>query len=405
MNKFPLTFDGIKKAEKSAAIKSLLSGKYTMGENVNKFEKLFAKWIGAKYAVMVNSGSSANLLIIESLLRGLRGGGFLKKNDEIIVPALSWPTTIWPVIQLGLKPVFVDSNKKDLSIDFKKLKGALSKKTKAIFLIHVLGNAANMKEATNFCKKNKLILLEDCCESLGAYYQKKHVGTFGLAGSFSFYFAHHITTIEGGCVVTNDKYLADDLRSFRAHGWIRNRSDQSKIIKKYKNLDKRFLFLTSGYNFRMTEFQASIGLIQLKKLISFLKLRDKLSNKIKNIISKFKDLEIIGSEKIIKTKLKDKKERKHSWMNIPLYFKGKSKSKLLNIIKIFEKTGIETRPIIAGNLLKHPALKKIKYKIGNNLTVANDLFTNGFMIGCHPGINYSSLRLLKKAINNINKLR
>jgi CDP-6-deoxy-D-xylo-4-hexulose-3-dehydrase len=404
LNKFPLTFDGIKKAEKSSAIKSLLSGKYTMGDNVQKFEKLFAKWVGAKHAVMVNSGSSANLLIIESLLRGLKKKN-LRRDDEIIVPALSWPTTIWPVIQLGLKPVFVDSNNNDLSIDFRKLQGAVTKRTKAIFLIHVLGNAANMEQVKSFCKKNKLILLEDCCESLGAFYKKKHVGTFGLAGSFSFYFAHHMTTIEGGCVVTNDKDLADDLRSFRAHGWIRNRSDQSKIIKKYKNFDKRFLFLTSGYNFRMTEFQACIGLIQLKKLNSFLKLRDQLSYKIKNIISKFKDLEIIGSEKIMRLKINNKKERKHSWMNIPLYFKGKSKKKLFDIIKIFEKTGIETRPIIAGNLLKHPALKKIKYRIGNNLTVANNLFNNGFMIGCHPGINHSSLQLLKKAINNICKLR
>jgi CDP-6-deoxy-D-xylo-4-hexulose-3-dehydrase len=404
LNKFPLTFDGIKKAEKSSAIKSLLSGKYTMGKNVQKFEKLFAKWVGAKHAVMVNSGSSANLLIIESLLRRLKKK-ILKRDDEIIVPALSWPTTIWPIIQLGLKPVFVDSNINDLSIDFRKLQGSITKKTKAIFLTHILGNAANMEQVKIFCKKNKLILLEDCCESLGAFYKKKHVGTFGLAGSFSFYFAHHITTIEGGCIITNNKDLADDLRSFRAHGWIRNRSDQSKIIKKYKNFDKRFLFLTSGYNFRMTEFQASIGLVQLKKLNYFLKLRDQLSYKIKNIISKFKDLEIIGSEKIMRFKINDKKERKHSWMNIPLYFKGKSKKKLFNIIKIFEKTGIETRPIIAGNLLKHPALKNVKYRIGNNLTVANNLFNNGFMIGCHPGINHSSLQLLKKAINNICKLR
>ena len=187
MNKFPLTFDGIKKAEKSSAIKSLLSGKYTMGDNVQKFEKLFAKWVGAKHAVMVNSGSSANLLIIESLLRGLKKKN-LRRDDEIIVPALSWPTTIWPVIQLGLKPVFVDSNNNDLSIDFRKLQGAVTKRTKAIFLIHVLGNAANMEQVKSFCKKNKLILLEDCCESLGAFYKKKTCRNFWFSWFFFFLF-------------------------------------------------------------------------------------------------------------------------------------------------------------------------------------------------------------------------
>lgn len=403
MKKYPLTFDSIGKQERSEAIKSLISGRYTMGDKVKQFESLFAKWVGAKYAVMVNSGSSANLLMVESLLRGTRNK-YLKKGDEVIVPALAWPTTIWPVVQLGLKPVFVDSNMDDLSIDFDRLQKTITKKTKALFLIHVLGNHANMKKALNFCKKNKIILLEDCCESLGAFSRKKHVGTFGLAGSFSFYFAHHLTTIEGGCIVTNEKKLAEDLRSFRAHGWIRDRKDKLQLVKKYPQLDEKFLFLTTGYNVRPTEFQAAIGLVQLKKLGSSLSRRDEMVKKIQKILLNYPSLEILGSRKIVNFKINNKNMRTHSWMNLPLYFKEKSENKLSKIIKILNKVGIETRPIIAGNMLKHPALKNFEFRVGNNLIIANDLFKYGFMIGCHPGIKNSSLKLLEKTINVIKKL-
>ena len=403
MKKYFLTFDSIGKQERSEAIKSLISGKYTMGNKVKQFENLFAKWVGAKYAVMVNSGSSANLLMIESLLRGTRNR-YLKKGDEIIVPALSWPTTIWPVVQLGLKPVFVDSNIDDLSIDFDRLQKTITKKTKALFLIHVLGNHANMKKALEFTKKNNIILLEDCCESLGAFSKKKHVGTFGLAGSFSFYFAHHLTTIEGGCIVTNEKRLAEDFRSYRAHGWIRDRNDKSKFTKKYPHLDENFLFLTTGYNVRPTEFQAAIGLVQLKKLEKSLSKRDMMVKKIQKVLSDYPTLEILGSRKISNFKINNKNMRNHSWMNLPLYFKEKSKNKLIKIIKILNDTGIETRPIIAGNILKHPALKNIEFRIGNKLIIANKLFKYGFMIGCHPGIKNYSLKLLKKSLNLIKKL-
>tara|TARA_Y100000741_G_scaffold349577_1_gene318835 strand:- start:872 stop:1999 length:1128 start_codon:yes stop_codon:yes gene_type:complete len=375
-----------------------------MGKKVEEFEKKFAKWTGSKYSVMVNSGSSANLLVVESLLRGQRKKKYLKPGDEVIVPALTWPTTIWPIVQLGLVPVFVDSNKNDLSIDFDKAEAAVTRKTKAVFMIHVLGNCSNIEKAKKFCDKFNLILLEDCCESLGSHYKKKHIGNFGLAGTFSFYFAHHICSIEGGAICTNDKKLADDLRSFRAHGWIRNRSDKSKYIYKNKSLDDKFLFVTTGYNVRPTEINAAMGLEQLKRLSFYLNKRDSVVKKISKILSNFSDLEIIGLNKL-RRKKNSKKNRNHSWMNLPLFYKKKSIVKFKNILKIFKKNGIETRSIIAGNMIYHPVMKKLKYKIGNNLQVSDEIFKYGFMIGCHPNINTEAIKSLKKAVFECQKIK
>tara|TARA_B100001540_G_C15734812_1_gene609339 strand:+ start:88 stop:753 length:666 start_codon:yes stop_codon:yes gene_type:complete len=216
---YGLTADTFRKEDFQAIKKLFESRKYTMGENVSLFEKKLSKWLNVKNSIMVNSGSSANLLLISSLLyRTNNKEKILNIGDEVLVPSLAWPTTIWPIVQLGLKPVFTDINLHSLAIDLKSAKKLITSKTKAMFLIHVLGQACNMKKYKNFCKENNLILLEDCCESFGAFSHKKTVGSFGLGGTFSHYFSHHLTTIEGGSIITNNNKLADDLRSMRAHG-------------------------------------------------------------------------------------------------------------------------------------------------------------------------------------------
>ena len=402
INKFTLATDTFSKEEFNAVNKVMMSRNYTMSDMVEKFEKNLAKWIGVKNAIMVNSGSSANLIIIESLLRRSIKFNNLKQGDEIIVPALSWPTTVWPIIQLGLTPVFADSNLDSLAICLKSAQRLVSKKTRAIFLIHVLGYAEKINDYKIFCKKNDLILIEDCCESLGAFSDKKHVGTQGHAGSLSHFFSHHLTTIEGGSIITNDDCLADDIKSFRAHGWIRNRKDRSFLIKKYKNLDPRFLFFTSGYNVRPMEIQAAIGLIQLKKLDFFLKKRDKTAFNANKILSDVPWLRLIGKEKIKNNKIK-RKDREHSWMNIPVILESNSPIKLKKVKNIFEKFNIETRPIIAGNILKHPALKKVNYRYDKNLSIANNCLENGFMIGCHSNIGARQLDILSKVTKILKK--
>ena len=401
---YNLSYDTFDTSDFRALKKSFGLRKYTMGKTVEKFEKKLSKWLNIKNAIMVNSGSSANLLLISSLLyKTKKKSTHLIKGDEVLVPALSWPTTIWPIIQLGLKPVIVDINLKSLAIDLKSAKKLISKKTKAMFLIHVLGQACDMKKYINFCKKHKIILLEDCCESFGAFYQNNTVGSFGYGGTLSHYFSHHLTTIEGGTIITNDDNLANDLRSLRSHGWIRDRTDYSLIKKKHANLDPRWLFLLPGFNFRPMEFQAVLGLEQLKKVETLLKKRERIVRRIKNVCLEGPSwLKIIGEE-FINNIVEKRNQRSHSWMFIPFLIKHQ-KFNFNDIIKIFEKNSIETRPIISGNITKHPVFSNLNTKIAKNLENTNIIHNKGFLIGCHPGINNQSIKQLRKTLYELKKL-
>lgn len=401
---YPLNSDTFDKNDFRDIKLSLENNNYTMGKKVESFEKSFSKWLGVKNSIMVNSGSSANLLMIASLLyRSDKSKIKLKKGDEVIVPALSWSTTVWPLIQLGLKPIFADISIDTLAIDLNSAKKIMTKKTKAIFLIHILGQACEMKEYTSFCKKENLILIEDCCESFGAFYKKRTVGSFGHSGSFSHYYSHHLTTIEGGSIITNDDSLADDLRSLRAHGWIRDRKDKKYFEKKYNNLDHRFLFLLPGFNVRPTEIQGILGLNQLKKMNIFLNNRDHFVNEIHNILKNGPEwLQIIG-DKFLNKKIKKYSSRNHSWMSIPL-LSTNNKYSSKKISSIFEKYSIETRPIISGNITKHPAFENIKYNFGVNLKNANHIHEFGLMIGCHPNIMKKPFKNFSLAINELKKL-
>jgi len=401
---YPLNSDTFNKNDFKDIKLSLEQNKYTMGDKVKLFEKNFSKWLGVKNSIMVNSGSSANLLMVASLLyRSDKSKIKLKKGDEVIVPALSWSTTVWPIIQLGLKPIFADISIDSLAIDLFSAKKIITKKTKAIFLIHVLGQACDMQKYINFCKKENLILIEDCCESFGAFYNNRTVGSYGHSGSFSHYYSHHLTTIEGGSIITNDDSLANDLRSLRAHGWIRDRNDKRFFEKKYNYLDHRFLFLLPGFNVRPTEIQGILGLNQLKRMKLFLNNRDFFVSEIYNIIKDGpKWLKIIG-ESFLKKKINSYSNRSHSWMSIPLLI-TESKYSANRISSIFEKYSIETRPIISGNITKHPAFENIKYNSNVNLKNANHIHKFGLMIGCHPSTINKPFNSFKLAINELKKL-
>ena len=396
MEKIRLASDSFDSAELNAATEVLQSGFYTMGEKVKAFENAFASWVGAKHSIMVNSGSSANLLLITALLYRLKREAHLQPGDEVLVPALSWPTTVWPIAQLGLVPVIVDVDPKSLAISVESAKKALTPKTKAMFLIHVLGYAANMTEITGFCKDNGILLLEDCCETFGAYHEGKHVGRFGFGGTFSHFFSHQLTTIEGGSIITDDDALADDLRSLRAHGWIRDRSDKAELTEKYKDFDPRFLFVLPGYNVRPMEIQAAIGLVQLKKMDRFLDERQKLASVVASAVRESVPwLEVIGAERL--DAVSSRTQRMHSWMNIPFRLKKDAPMPLKKAMAILEDNGIETRPIIAGNLARHPAISMIKHRIGGEMKVADSLLADGFMIGCHPTVPQSAHDTIRKA--------
>src|SRR3990167_7850579 len=251
--------------EINAALLTMLSTYTTMGKKVKAFEKQYAHEVSTHYAVMSNSGSSANLLAVAALSNPFTRD-HLKPGDEVIVPTLSWSTTIWPLIQHNLIPVLVDCQLDDFNLDLNKLAEAIGPKTRAIKLVHVYGNPCNMDGMMALAKKHNLFVIEDCCEAMGASYDGKKVGNFGHVSNFSFFFSHHISTMEGGISVSNDFNLTETMRILRAHGWSREADEHQKYVSMYPDIDPRFIFINVFYNLRPTEVNAAIGQLQLPKL-------------------------------------------------------------------------------------------------------------------------------------------
>lgn len=327
--------DSFREEEFNAAMDCLRSGQYTQGKLVEEFEQKFAQWNGSKYAVMVNSGSSANLLIAFMLKH--RFG--LEDGDEVIVPCVTWPTTIYPLIQKNLVPVFCEVDE-SFNLDPDSLNRMLGPKTKAVFLVHLLGQPAKIEEIRQICEKNNLLLIEDCCESLGAVYQGKKVGNFGKMGSFSFYFGHHMTTIEGGMIVTDDEEIHDLLKSARSHGWVRG-SQRQNLYPQYENKD--FLFDMLGYNLRSTNLNAAIGLVQLAKLDESIKIR------IEN--------HRYFLEKVNPLRLKLQQITFDETTSFCFAILFGSKAERDYILRNISTKEIESRPMVAGNLLKQPVFQ------------------------------------------------
>ncbi len=364
--------------------KQLITTNVTMGKQVESFEKNICDKFGFRYAVSSNSGSSANLLMISALMSNLYSKR-LKKNDEIIVPALAWSTSIFPLTQYGLKPVFVDCDLKTMNIDINQVKKAISKKTKGILIIPIYGNPCEMNEITKICKKKGLVLLEDTCESMGAKYNNKFLGGFGLASSFSFYFSHHITCLEGGITVTNDYELAEIMKIIRSHGWIRNVKEKEKWIKNYPKIDPNFLFVNEGYNLRLTEPQARMGMTQIKKLDGFIKKRRKNADYLMSLMKEFNDFFIYQYET---------KRSFHTWFGFTIIIKDLKivdRGKLCNFLN---KNGIETRVIVSGNFTSQPVVKTFKHRTVGNLENASKIMNNGFSIGIHQNLGNNEIKYI-----------
>jgi CDP-6-deoxy-D-xylo-4-hexulose-3-dehydrase len=363
-------------------IDSLLTGYITMGKKNELFENNWNKWLGTTRSATCNSGSSANLLIISALCSPLLKDHF-EKGDNIIVPATAWSTTYFPIIQNGLQCNLVDIDPKTLTIDVDKIEEAINSKTKAIFAVHLVGNVCEMNRLKEICKKHNLILIEDCCESHGAEWNNKKVGSFGLASSFSFMFAHHCTTGEGGVVSCNDTSLDNIIRIKRAHGWIRDVKDENykKAVKKSvdNEIDDRYLFVDTGYNVRMNELQASFGIHQLNKLDNFIKIRRSNFNSFKQLI---KDKRLQNE---IQT-MESYPESNPSPLAIPIICNSLRDKQ--RVVKDLEKHGVETRPIASGNIVRHPFFWNYgdNFIINDDLEGANLVHRQGFWIGNNQSI-------------------
>ena len=383
---YPLASDTFAIDDLISGIKVMISGRLTMSEITKKFEKEFARYVGSKYALMVNSGSSANLLAFFCLVNP-KAKQKLKRGDECLIPSLCWSTSLWPILQSGLKPKFVDVDVKTLNMNLKDLKKKISKKTKAIMAVHILGNSTNMTELIKISKNKNLQIIEDTCESLGSKFKNKSLGTFGRFGTFSFYVSHQITSGEGGMIVCNDKKDYEILHSLRAHGWDRGLN---------KKNNKNFNFINSGFNLRPMDITASIALNQLRKL------------------NKFKKNRSFNRDVIIKKLLRSKtwsdqfqfidpvKYLKPSWFGLPILLKGRYIKTKKNFLNFLNKNKIETRPIISGNFLNQPSIKLYKLnKKNEKFKSAQEIEDRGFFIGLPTEkisldkLNYLTDKLLK----------
>jgi CDP-6-deoxy-D-xylo-4-hexulose-3-dehydrase len=361
---YALASDSWGEEEIEAIQKVIKSGRYTMGPFVKQYEKEFSDYFGCSDAVMVNSGSSANLLAIAllSVKYGLVG--------DIIVPAVSWSTTFFPLHQYGFKLNFVDIDKDTLNIDVNKIEKAITPNTSAIFAVNLLGNPNDFNKLKQICDKHKLILIEDNCESLGAKFENKHTGTIGKLGTFSFFFSHHLQTMEGGMIAVQNKDDADFLRSLRAHGWIRDLPNENTIYNKTgDNFKDSFTFVTPGYCVRPLEMSGAIGSVQLKKWPS---MREKRLKNAQYFKERFKDLKGIRIQKEI---------GESSWFGFSIVLEGHLEGRRDQIIKILTENKVETRPIVAGNFMKNPVIKYINYIDNYDYENADYIHSNGFFIG------------------------
>lgn len=370
--RFPLC-DNPWGTEEIDAINSVIdSGMYTMGKNVAAYEKKFADHFGSKYAVMVSSGSTANLLAIAALVYS----GRIPRGSEIIVPAVSWSTTYAPLEQFGMKLVFVDIDKDTLNISIEHVKRAINPNTRMIFAVNLLGNSNEYDELRDICTKNNLLLIEDNCESLGAKYKEKYLGTIGLLGTFSTFYSHHMCTMEGGVVVTDDKELYDYMLSIRAHGWTRNLPEDSAIYKKKEDpFYESFNFIVPGFNLRPLEMEGAIGLRQLEKIDQMIENR---RSNAAYFIEKIKEFSNVRIQKEI---------GESSWFGFSIVLTGELSKHRSTIVAKLREAEIECRPIVAGNFTRNPVIKYMNYSIPEELTNSDEIHECGFFIGNHSQNN------------------
>ncbi|EKF1774377.1 DegT/DnrJ/EryC1/StrS family aminotransferase [Escherichia coli] len=371
-----------------AAIQSVIDSKmFTMGKKVELYEKNFADLFGSKYAVMVSSGSTANLLMIATLF--FTNKPKLKRGDEIIVPAVSWSTTYYPLQQYGLKVKFVDINKETLNIDIDSLKNAISDKTKAILTVNLLGNPNDFAKINEVINNRDIILLEDNCESMGAVFQNKQAGTFGVMGTFSSFYSHHIATMEGGCVVTDDEELYHVLLCLRAHGWTRNLPKENMVTgtKSDDIFEESFKFVLPGYNVRPLEMSGAIGIEQLKKLPGFISTR---RSNAQYFVDKFKDHPFLDIQKEV---------GESSWFGFSFVIKEGAAIERKSLVNNLISAGIECRPIVTGNFLKNErVLSYFDYSVHDTVANAEYIDKNGFFVGNHQIPLFNEIDYLRKVL-------
>ncbi|REJ78624.1 MAG: DegT/DnrJ/EryC1/StrS family aminotransferase [Acidobacteria bacterium] len=370
---YPLASSSWDDSEIRALQRVIESGIFTMGEEVAACERDFAASVGSRFAVMVNSGSSANLLMMAAItLR--KNGESLASGDEVIVPSVSWSTTFYPVSQHQLKLVFVDIDRATLNLDLDLLESAMSERTKAVLAVNLLGNPVDLVRLKAFCDERGLILLEDNCESLGATLDGKQAGTFGEMGTFSSFFSHHISTMEGGFIVTDDEEIYHILLSIRSHGWTRHLPRENLVVgtKGDDPFEESFRFVLPGYNLRPLELQGAVGREQIRKIGDFVIARRKNAKHFQGL---FENNEVFAIQK---------ETGESSWFGFALLIRPEATG--LNRAEVLSRLGaedIEVRPIVSGNFAKNEVVGLLNHRIHGSLEVSEWLDRAGFFVGNH----------------------
>jgi len=373
--------------EEIAAMQSVIAtGRYTMGERVAEFERAFADYTGSRYCVMCNSGSSANLLMIAALR--YRKQRPLLPGEEVIVPAVSWSTTYSPLHQYGIHLRFVDIDSRTLNFDLDELEGALTDRTRAVFAVNLLGNPNEFARIRQITEGRSILLLEDNCESLGAIYRGQQAGTFGIMGSFSGFFSHHISTMEGGMVVTDDEELYHILLCMRAHGWTRNLPKHNQVCgtKSDDPFEESFRFVLPGYNLRPLELSGAVGVEQLKKLPQMIRVRRENAEKFLALMREF-------------PWLRPQTEIGHSsWFGFSMVVEPDAPVSRAGLINVLGRRAIDVRPVVAGNFAKNEVMSLFEHRVHGTLDDADEIDRQGFFVGNHHFPLDRELALLREAL-------
>ena len=383
-------------------IDAALDGWITAGRYSEEFEFQFSKYLGVNSTLLVNSGSSANLVALSSLTSESLGSGRIKPGDEVITVAAGFPTTVNPIVQNGAVPVFVDIEEGTYNINVDEVESAISEKTKAIMVAHTLGNPFDVDRIVKIAKDYGLYLVEDNCDSLGSKYKGRKTGTFGHFSTLSFYPAHHITMGEGGAVNTNDPYLERIARSFRDWGrdcYCETGASDScgmRFTQKFGELplgyDHKFVYSHVGYNLKATDLQAAIGVAQMKKVDKFIDMRKKNFKRLYDRLKPYQDHFILP---------KSIPEADPSWFAFPITIRENSGITRTEVVNSLERKKVMTRMLFAGNLIKHPAYLNVKKRIASSLNVTDRVMKDTFFVGVYPGITEEMIEYVGDVFDEI----
>ncbi|MEG3640889.1 DegT/DnrJ/EryC1/StrS family aminotransferase [Magnetococcus sp. PR-3] len=371
-----------------AATQCLLKGDVKMGARTKAFEHAFSHARNSRFGVMSNSGSSAKLLAISALCNPKLDQA-LQPGDEVIVPALAWPTTFWPLIQNQLIPVVVDVNPETLNLEPRSVEAALSPRTRALMAVHGYGNPCDMDALGKLCARHELLLIEDCTEANGACYNGKAVGSHGCIGTFSFYHSHHMSTMEGGMCITDDPVIDDMIRILRAHGWVRDVRDEKPYAERYPEVDPRFLFVNQGYNLRPTEIQSAIGEIQLLRLPDVLKARQHCAQHLEQAMTPF--------SRFLRTQ-KTTPNSEHARFSFPVTLTEEAPFSVADLRTHLSDAGIETRTVSCGNIARQPGFKYVPHRVVGALPHATRIMKHGLLLPVHQDMDEAATNYVIKSL-------